>query len=183
MPFDAAVAIAQPALSEILATNKIVPVPTEQLAAHKQSQLDKFRPSFWHRHAGLLRIGLLISFTGAAAISAAATQLSEFLPCFIVLGWLAVALASMLRVRAGSHWEERQVAGSCLGRLGVPEPIAMAARQLQLTAPGCALVLGELLQDRVSLDPYLLLVRGNERACLGIWEGGRIIACAGSPAD
>jgi hypothetical protein len=40
------------------------------------------------------------------------------------------------------------------------------------------MILGELLQQQVVLDPYLLIVYGNERICLGIWDGRRIIAAA-----
>jgi hypothetical protein len=38
--------------------------------------------------------------------------------------------------------------------------------------------LGELLQEEVVLDPYLLLRCGGERVCLGIWDERRIIAAA-----
>ncbi|MBV8092826.1 MAG: hypothetical protein JOY71_23800 [Acetobacteraceae bacterium] len=65
MPFDAAVASARLApLSEALELNDIKPVPWERLAAHKQFQGQKFPPSFWYRHSGLLRIGLFASFVG-----------------------------------------------------------------------------------------------------------------------
>ena len=62
--------------------------------------------------------------------------------------------------------------------LGVPSRIALLARELWREAPGSILVLGELLQQEVVLDPYLLLERDEERVCLGIWDGRRIIAAA-----
>ncbi|MBV8097443.1 MAG: hypothetical protein JO212_11470 [Acetobacteraceae bacterium] len=183
MPFDAAVASARLApLSEILENNGLTPVPWERLAAHKQSQLEKFPPSFWYRHSGLLRIGLFVSFAALAPLSAMAAHLPWSLPCFIGFGWLALLilpLAATLHLRAGAHWEERRLLESSLAPLGIPEPIHKVARQMHQEVPGSALVLGELVQDRVVLDPYLLLVRGNERVCLGIWEDSRIIACAG----
>ena len=52
------------------------------------------------------------------------------------------------------------------------------ARALQKQVPGSALILGELVQERAVLDPYLLLVRGGERVCLGIWDGNTIVARA-----
>jgi hypothetical protein len=61
----------------------------------------------------------------------------------------------------------------------VPLPIAQLARDVQRKAPGSAVILGELLKEAVVLDPYLLLEYGNERICLGIWDGRRIVAMAG----
>ena len=134
MPFDAAVASARLGpLSEALERNDIKPVAWERLAAHKQSQLQKFPPSFWYRHSGLLRIGLFASFIGWAPIGALAAHLPWSLPCFIGFGWLALLvlpLAATVRLRAGAHWEERRILASSLSQLGVPEPIATVARRL-----------------------------------------------------
>ena len=41
-----------------------------------------------------------------------------------------------------------------------------------------SLILGELLQEQVVLDPYLLLRYRGERVCLGIWDGRRVVAAA-----
>ncbi len=82
----------------------------------------------------------------------------------------------VFRVSAGAGWEERHVAPEMLTDLGVPPRIASLARDLQGEAPGSALILGELLQQEVVLDPYLLLECGGERVCLGIWDDHRIIA-------
>ena len=60
----------------------------------------------------------------------------------------------------------------------MPLRIALLARDLRREAPGSILVLGELVQQEVVLDPYLLLERDGERVCLGIWDGRRIIAAA-----
>jgi hypothetical protein len=70
------------------------------------------------------------------------------------------------------------VAVEFLAEIGVPMRIARLARDLHREAPGSAMILGELLQQQVVLDPYLLIVYGNERICLGIWDGRRIIAAA-----
>ena len=53
------------------------------------------------------------------------------------------------------------------------------ARALHRDLPGSTLILGELLQEEVVLDPYLLLEFDGECVCLGIWDGARIIASAG----
>jgi hypothetical protein len=84
----------------------------------------------------------------------------------------------VFRVSAGARWEERVVTVEALLDLGAPPRITLRARDLQRAAPGSSLVLGELLRETVVLDPYLLLERGNERVCLGIWDERRIIASA-----
>jgi hypothetical protein len=94
--------------------------------------------------------------------------------CVIAL----LVVFGVFRGRAGSHWEERWVAGAWLRGLGVPEPIAAIALSLHRETPGSSLILGELIEDEVVLDPYLLLERDGEIVCLGIWDEGCIIACA-----
>ncbi len=187
MPFDALVAPAQPPLllSAVIADCGITPVSLERLAAHKQAQLDRFAPSFWYRHQPVLPAALL----GSVACMAVSGGLSQRMMAdgSAVSGWLTLAWMSVIamligagvfRVRAGSHWEERWVPVEWLRGLGVPEPIAALARELYREMPGTAVILGELKQEHVVLDPYLLLERDGEQVCLGIWEGDTIVACA-----
>jgi len=186
MPFDALVAPAQPKLlPDVLTDLGIVPISLEQLAAHKQAQLDRFAPSFWYRHQPMLPAALL----GSVGCMAATGGLSQRMMAggspvsgWLTLAWMCVIAlligAGVFRVRAGSHWQERWVPVDWLQGLGVPEPIALLARDLCREVPGSALILGELIQEHVVLDPYLLLERDGEQVCLGIWEDGRIVACA-----
>jgi hypothetical protein len=187
MPFDALVAPAQPQLlSEVLAEHGVTPVGQDLLEAHKQAQLDRFAPSFWFRHQPLLPAALLGS-VGCMAASGGLTQ--RMLPGGSpVSGWLTLAWmcviglligAGVFRVRAGSHWEERWVPANWLRDLGVPEPIALLAREMSRKLPGSSLILGELKQEHVVLDPYLLLDCDGTQVCLGIWDEGGIIAAAG----
>ena len=185
MPFDALVAPArQMSLREILADHDTSPVSLEALAAHKQAQVERFAPSFWFRHQALLPTALLGSVAGMAASGGVAQQLQNGSPwpSVLTLGWMCVIGmligAGVFRVRAGSHWEERWVPIGWLEDLGVPERIAALARTMHREAPGSALILGELIQDEVVLDPYLLLERDGDLVCLGIWEDGQIVACA-----
>jgi hypothetical protein len=186
MPFDTAIPVERLSpLAEALELRGITPVPMPALAAHKRAQVEKFGPNFWYRHQGLLLLGLLVPFVGVAVTSSFAQGLKEVsasLPVALSFAWMCLLpllfASGLLRLRAGSHWEERWVPASALARLGVPEQIAGLARQLQKEVPGSALILGELVQERAVLDPYLLLVRGGERVCLGIWDGGRILARA-----
>lgn len=190
MPFDALVAPAKPKLlADDVADRGIAPVSLELLAAHQQAQLDRFAPSFWYRHQALLPAALLGSVAGMAVSGGLAQRIAQGdspLSCWLTLAWMGVIMlllgAGVFRVRAGSHWEERWVPVAWLTGLGVPAPIAGLARSLNREIPGCALILGELVEEHVVLDPYLVLERDGERVCLGIWDDSGIVAIAESPA-
>lgn len=185
MPFDALFVPPRPRLlAEVLEQHGVVPVPIRVLAAHRQAQLARFAPSFWHQHQTWLPVGLIGS-VGSMAASGGLTN--AVMPASVLSSWLSLAwfgvmalliVFGVFRVSAGASWEERWVAADQLHRLGVPEPIAGCAVALHRDAPGSVLILGELRQEEVVLDPYLLLERDGERVCLGIWDSGRVIAAA-----
>lgn len=189
MPFDAMVAIRRQAISEALERNGLSAVSWEVLAAHKQAQLQRFGPSFWYRHRAAVAlalvfgspiVGLLVgaanAFRGHATLLAIGSSFAWLCLVAVITG------TSVVRLRAGSHWRERWIPAAWLDDLGVPEPIAAVARRLQRDMPDATLIVGELLRDEVVLDPYLLIECGDERVCLGVWEGERVIACAGDLA-
>jgi hypothetical protein len=186
MPFDALVAPTQPKLlSEILADHGVTPVSREALEAHKQAQLERFAPSFWYRHQPLLPAALLGSVGCMAATGGVAQHMvpgGSPVSGWLTLAWMCIIAAligaGVFRVRAGSYWEERWVPVDWLRDLGVPEQISVLARDLSRKVPGSSLILGELKQEHVVLDPYLLLDCDGTQVCLGIWEDGRIVACA-----
>ena len=93
---------------------------------------------------------------------------------------LAFAIAqSAITVRGPALWRERAIMN-----LDVVHPaIRAAARRLQKRLPGVSFQLGELTQDRVTLDPYLIAEYGNERAILGIWDGDRLISPHSNTTD
>jgi len=186
MPFDALVAVnRQTAISDALEANGLRPVPWERLVQHKLQQQQKFGPSFWYRHQAMLSITLIIA---SPAVGAAVGATQGFTPHASALTiaasfvWMCmVALITgtgLIRLRAGSHWEERRVPLSFLRGEQVPEPIARVARTMQREVPRARLVLGELKREEAVLDPYLLIEHGEECVCLGIWEGDTIVACA-----
>jgi hypothetical protein len=175
MPFDALLAPARPRrLADILMDWRISPVSLEALAEHKQTQLERFAPSFWYQHQTWLPVGLIGSVVCMALSGGSSSWLSLF--------WLSVMtlliVFGVFRVSAGARWEERLVASEALIELGVPLGIARLARDLQGEADGSELILGALLQEQVVLDPYLLLRYRGERVCLGIWDGRRVITAA-----
>jgi hypothetical protein len=186
MPFDALLAPPRPRLlSELLDEHRLEPVPLPALATHKQVQLERFAPSFWHQHQTWLPLGLMGSVGCMAATGGIANGMmpGSIVPSWLTLFWFAVMalliVFGVFRVNGAAHWEERYIAPGELAWHGVPEPIAALARTLHREAPDSALVLGELKREELVLDPYLLLVCEQERICLGIWDGWQIIALAG----
>ena len=182
MPFDAL--LSPPLLAEVLEDHGATPVAMETLAAHKQAQLDRFAPSFWHQHQTWLPVGLIGSVFCMAMSGGIANGMlpGSLVPSWLSLFWLSV-MASLIvfgvfRVSAGARWEERIVTLEMLLDLGAPPRISLLARDLQRAMIGSTLILGELLREEVVLDPYLLLEADGERICLGIWEDRRVIAAA-----
>ncbi len=159
-------------------------VPLEALEAHRQAQLERFAPSFWHQHQAWLPVGLIGSVGCMAASGGIANGAlpDSLLPSWLCVAWLGVIglliLFGVFRASAGAHWEERCVAPWALEEVGVPTPVASLARSLCDDIPGATLILGELKQEEIVLDPYLLITFAGERNCLGIWDGDRIIAAA-----
>jgi len=186
MPFDALVAPVRPnSLVEVLEQTGITTVAWDALTTHKQTQLEKFAPSFWHQHQTLLPVGLLGSVGCMAASGGLAHGLmppGALFPSFLTLLWLGVMtmliVLGVFRAHGGSRWEERLVTGHWLEQIGVPQQIATIARTLHRALPGSTLILGELLREEVVLDPYLVLEHDGQMICLGIWDGRRIIAAA-----
>ena len=186
MPFDALVAPVRPkSLVDVLDEQGVTTVPWAFLDAHKQAQVEKFTPSFWHQHQTLLPVGLLGSVACMATSGGLANGVmpGSAFPSVLTLLWLAVMtmliVLGVFGAHGGSRWEERWVAGQWLEGLGVPVPIAITARALHRDLPGSSLILGELLQEEAVLDPYLLLEHDGQSICLGIWDGHRVIAAAG----
>ena len=185
MPFDALLLPPRPRLlSELLDDLGATPVPLQALEAHKQAQLQRYAPSFWRQHQTWLPVGLIGSVACMATTGGLSNGMApgSFLPSSLTLGWLSIMtlliVFGVFRVSAGATWEERWVAPEALAPLDVPPRIASMARALCREAPGATLILGELKQQEVVLDPYLLLECDNECVCLGIWDGNRIVASA-----
>jgi hypothetical protein len=191
VPFDLLAKSDRPRLlADRLAELAITPVDAATLEAHKQEQLRRFTPTFWHQHHAWLPVGLIGSI-GCMAVSGggAHAMLSPTspLPSYLTLMWLGVfALLiafGVFRAHGGARWEERWLPAAGLDDHDIPQPITRLATSLSRELPGSILIIGELLQEAVVLDPYLLLDHAGEQVCLGIWDGDRIIACARRPFD
>ncbi len=186
MPFDALVAVTrQRTIADSLEDHRLNPVPWQTLTEHKADQVRRNGPSFWHRHQAMLSIMLVVTSPVAGAVAAASGGFNAHSGVLAITGsfaWMCmVALITgtgVIRLRGGSHWEEREVSPRLLVKDDVPEPIARIARLLQQDVPGARLILGELKRQETVLDPYLLIEHKGECACLGIWENNDVIACA-----
>lgn len=186
MPFDALIAAPrQKSLSEIFDELGLTPVSATSLVDHKRAQLAKFGPSFWYRHQAALSIGLIIASPAVGAVAGAAqgfTPHSSALAVASSFAWMCmvalIAGTGLIKLRAGSHWEERFLTGDQLAEARVPEPIARIARTVTRKVPEADLVLGELKRELVVLDPYLLIELDDERVCIGVWDGDQVIASA-----
>jgi hypothetical protein len=184
VPFDALLAPSEPrTLAQALDDRCVVPIDPAILAAHKQAQLARYQPSFWQRHEAWLPIALVGSVGCMAASGgltrgfAADASLLASAPSLIWMGSFALLIVfGVFRVRAGAYWQERVVAVEDLGRVGVPRDVAATARLVHRDLPGCGLVLGELVQQDVVIDPYLIVMCNGEMACLGIWDDAGVIA-------
>jgi hypothetical protein len=160
-------------------------VPWETLAEHKIAQQRRYGPSFWYRNQTILSILLVVASPMAGAVAGASGGFSAHSGVLAITGsfvWMCmVALITgtgLIKLRAGSHWEERQVPIGFLADGNVPEPIARVTRLLHDEVPGARLILGELKREQTVLDPYILIEQGGECVCLGIWDNGRMVACA-----
>lgn len=174
-------ALGRTTLAGALARQGIVPIPLDYLKAHREEQLRLNPPSFLYRHRWLAPALTMASFL--ISIGAAAVVGSSQAAVSVILGGMLPALAGIMlasrRVRGEAYWTERRVSESGLVPAGVPGEIAVVARLVKREIPTARLILGELRQDTVLLDPYLIAEYGDERAVLGIWDGPEILACAG----
>ena len=178
MPFDgqnAALTIPD-TLQAALIESGIETIEPHVLDAHKSEELRRHPASWFYRHRVALetaRLVLLVSILFAVLALASVEQpVMGLVPAVTLLG--AVVAHSMIPVRGPAIWRERAV-----NNLDAVHPaVRAAARHLQARVPGVSFRLGELIQDRVTLDPYLIAKYGNEHAVLGIWHGDQRISPA-----
>lgn len=178
MPFDgASFALRAPDLFEAaLAASGLKPIDQHVLTRHKAEQIRRHPPSWAFRHLQT------VEFCQVAAL---VVGVVAFVALFSAdrIGWgsaagltaFAVGIVPMLfPIRAPAQWRERSI--DDLDE--VPPAIRDAARMLRDQAPETRFIVGELFQERIRLDPYLIAEYGSSRAVIGIWDGDAVIACA-----
>ena len=177
MPFDAMVAT-KPSLADYLERQGITPVPMTVLAAHKAAQLRRYRADWLATPWPYIGFFALASAWEFGAIDG---PLYSRIPTALAGGvfflFIAVIITNFIIVMHGRkiYGRARWVEGNVCRH--VPQPIRDIAMRVQTSLP-CNLIYGELVRKEVVLDPYLVVQMDDESACLGIWDGDHIIACA-----
>jgi hypothetical protein len=178
MPFDGVrFALSERELLEsAMSASGLRAIDPRFLARHKAEQIRRHPPGWAYRHQHTVAMAQIAVLLGSVGLFVALLSAHE-VP-FGVLGGLATfALGSSVLffpVKGPAEWRER--AGDDLARL--PPSIREAALRLRGRLPGVGFVVGELFQEQVRLDPYLVAEYGGARVVLGIWDGDNVIACA-----
>jgi hypothetical protein len=178
MPFDGVnlALSAQEVLQSAMSACRLEPIDPCLLDRHKAEQIRRNPASWPYRHQ------LATALAQAAVLLASVGLFVGLLSAHQVIWGFAAGLAmfglgsAMLAVpfKGPAQWRER--VADDLNEL--PSAIRECAEQLQQRLPGVGFVVGELFQERVRLDPYLVAEYGNARAVLGIWDGDKVIAGA-----
>ncbi len=180
-------------IDTLLASLGIEPVSKDILEQHKVDQVNKHPASFFFRHPALHRVLTLASSVGAVA-STFLFMSYNFVPSAASITVLAVLLACLMattelvlftRVKRPSAWRESQFSvRKDQAREPLPPPILNLVRQIDDASDGVRFTVGTLYQEQVVLDPYIVVEKYDHEtmtttaACLGIWDGDRILHIA-----
>jgi hypothetical protein len=190
MPLD----MQQTRLADLASWSGITPIPNQVLEQHKIAEVAKRPGSWWYHHPKLAscaaQLGILIAVLGGmislmcAAINIGEGHLLLAMTSVIVLA-ACITLGTVLTMRgiftiAGmsiygpAEWQEHTFDRVPYG-LSVPEPIGKMARTILRSGNDLSVVYGKLVQNHVTVDPYLVIRRGDDQIVLGIWDADRII--------
>lgn len=178
MPFDgASFALSDDdVLETAIIASGLEPIGPCLLERHKAEQVRRHPPGWAYRHQQAVALGQVAVLL--ASVSLFVFLLSaDLIPWGVAAGLTMFALGSaalFVPVTGPARWRER--AAEDLRE--VPLEIRKSAEQLQRRLPAVGFVVGELYQDRIRLDPYLVAEYGGARVVLGIWDGDNVIACA-----
>jgi hypothetical protein len=176
MPFDGrnAILATRQSLVAPMFASRIEPVDPDVLVQHKADELRRHPAGWFYRHSVAVQITtLVLLLAGTVASFAVAFAMHPAMGIGAGLAILALAtVQSAVPVRGPALWRERTI-----NELGAVHPIVRdSALRLQEQLPEVKFRLGELIQDRTTLDPYLIAEYRGERAVLGIWDDATLIA-------
>jgi len=159
----------------------ISPIPLAEFQAYKDSQLREHPGNPWYHHRflaeAIISVFFLVCGIGVVIGSIASViWLGTFagVICVLVAFGSAIMLAFLimsgvlvgtLTLTGPAVWIENDVVWS-----EVPAEIATLGRRVLDQIPDALPVVGKLVQDTCVLDPYLIIRRGGEEVCLGIWD-------------
>jgi hypothetical protein len=198
MPFDGlvkthSVDLTRRPIDVVLARLGIQPVPNEILEQHKAEQVDRHPASLFYRRPMLHRMAVLTASVGAIA-SAFVFMSYNFIPSAASIAALTVLMTCLMataelvlfaRIKQPAAWRETlESFDTAQARASVPPPLLNLVDQIGEVSGGVRFALGTLYQEHVALDPYIIaetydaLTRTTSQACLGIWDGDRIVHLA-----
>jgi hypothetical protein len=172
-----------------LRTLGIRPVPLAVLEAHKAEQL-RLNPPHVMATIKPYAATFLVSTFGYLAQAKFLCQANLDVVTIVMMtvaGLITTLLAWVIITMAFSRygWEmlgRAQWVDSAINIQGrswsTPRPILTVALRLKECCPNVKFVQGDLIQNDISLDPYLIAELDGERICLGIWDGFKIVASA-----
>ncbi len=178
MPFDGATFTLSPqdVLEGALSASGRAAVDPHILYRHKAEQVQRHPAGWAYRHQQAVALAQVAVLLASIAVFVSLLSAHQ-VPWGFVGGLAMFALGSSLLfvpVKGAAHWRERPIEDL----RDVPAPIRRAAEDLRRRVPGVDFIVGELYQERIKLDPYLVAEYRRGRVVLGIWDGERVIACA-----
>jgi len=178
MPFDGSQLVLAPRslLQAALSEARLVPIDAAFLEEHKVRQLREHPPGWIYRHSHiLLPAQALVLLAGIVSYGLLCSINQAIWGLTIGLVTFGLAVASLsIPMRGPARWRERPDDEL----LTVHPDIRSAAERLKDILPDTEFIIGELFQDRIRLDPYLLAEYRGAQVVLGIWDEDKLIACA-----
>ncbi len=178
MPFDGTklAPSAEDALAIAFATSGLAMIEPDALEKHKAAQIARHPPGWMYRHgkAVVLAQGALLLVAAGSFCALSSGSQSAWGAAVGLFALVLIMLPLLLPVRGPAQWRERAVADLDEVHPVVRDRALRLARRLDEVS----FRLGELTQERVILDPYLIADHRGARAVLGIWDGETLIACA-----
>lgn len=179
MPFDGSnlsPVSAHEVLKAAMSARGLRMIDPRRLDEHKVEQLRAHQPGWAYRHRVAVAAAqtiLLLAGLSALAVACSAGVYGYGLIIWGAAAGLALSL-TLMPVRGPARW--RESANQDLQR--VHPTIRQSASRLKEQLPEVDFRIGELFQDRIRLDPYLLADYRGAQTVLGIWDGETLIACA-----
>ena len=178
MPFDGAnfALCERDVLESAIYRSGLRPIEPSVLDRHKVEQIRRNPASWAYRHQQAVAAAQVAVLLASVGLFVALLSAHE-VPWGFVAGLAMFGLGSaalFLPVKGPALWRERETEDLH----EVPAVIRESAELLQRRLPGVGFVVGELYQEQIRLDPYLVAEYGSGRVVLGIWDGDQVIACA-----
>jgi hypothetical protein len=175
MPFDGATLAfsAEDALDAACAASGVVRIDYDTLERHKAAQLRLNPPGWSYRHRAAVVLGqAAVLATGVILFMLVSAHDSGQAALDCLFGALGIAaLPLLVRARGPARWVERDAPTL----EGVHPAIRERALRLKAKLPEAGFRVGELFQDRILLDPYLVIDHRGATAIIGIWDGERVV--------